>query len=272
MAGRNFTVSEFRRVGREFLNLERIDLFPIGPGRVRESLPRVTLFRAADLLSVRLSFVGLSLTDGPDGKVLHRSAGATTGYLSLHFGGQHLHERVFFESSEGIKVATPASSTEQPPRPPDPDADPPSPQPPKSNETPLRPPVPTRIAGASRLVFRVTEERIPWSLEGILAAIGTLPLSVAPHAVAAPSVFLPPIIDLATPNFADLAGPGNRRVAGSPGPSTPCPTPSARPPHSRRVSALRPPRAPWWPPTPAGVLSGCGTMPWRDWRTSSGFG
>lgn len=125
-------------------DLSPIDLGPIigGGETVRESMPRATLLRSADLLSLRLSFVDLVREDGPDGPVLRRADGAKVGFLRVILTGQHVHEEAFSEASF---------------RP---------------------PPVFARLAGASRVVLRVVDERIPWTGEGILRALATLRLSV----------------------------------------------------------------------------------------------
>ena len=155
------------------LVLEVSELFPLDRHLGVESLPRVTLLRSTDLLNLRLVFVGLVLEDTAAGRVLRRADDAATGYVLVLFGGQHLHERAFFEVTPGVLVPTPGSFTERPRRPPDP-VPPPDPL--------LRPPVPVRIAGPSRLALEVHDDRIPWSAAGLLAAVSRLPLSIAPHA------------------------------------------------------------------------------------------
>ncbi len=178
VAGRRLDNSVFRTPVSDQLALDRAVLVPIELGGVRESLRRVTLLRPADLLAVELSFVGLVLEDGAEGRVLRRADGAPTGYLRVLFGGQHLHERAFFAVTPNVAVNTLGGASETPPRPQDTDNALPPPDP----DPVVPPPVPTRIAGESRLVFRVREERIPYTLDGILAAMRTLPLSVVPHA------------------------------------------------------------------------------------------
>ena len=160
------------RLGNQLV-LEVSELFPLDRHLGVESLPRVTLLRATDLLNLRLAFVGLVLEDTAAGRVLRRADDAAAGYVLVLFGGQHLHERAFFEVTRGVDVQTPGSFTESPRRPPDPV---PLPDP------LLRPPVPVRIAGPSRLALEVHDDRIPWSAAGLLAAVSRLPLSIAPHA------------------------------------------------------------------------------------------
>ena len=176
MAGERFDLSIFRRVVSDQLTLDHLELFPIQHDADPETLPRVTLFRTADLVNLRLAFRGLVLLDSPDGRVLRRADNATTGLISVLFGGQHLHEEAFFEVSTGIEVETPGSFTEDPKRPRDPrDAT-------RGSETPTPPPVRARIAGHTRLVFRVRDEVIPFTRDGLLAALTALPLNVVPHA------------------------------------------------------------------------------------------
>jgi hypothetical protein len=141
-----------------------------------ETLPRVTLFRTADLMEIVLSFIDLTIEQRPEGPILRRSDGANEGYLCAHFRGQHLHEEAFFESS-GVDVQTPGTPRAKGAE--DPDHTTPR----KGGETVTPPPVRTRIAGRSRLVFRVTDEHIPFTSAGLLSALRMLPLSVAPHAV-----------------------------------------------------------------------------------------
>ena len=114
MAGERFDLSIFRRVVSDQLTLDHLELFPLPHDADPETLPRVTLFRTADLMNLRLAFRGLVLLDGPDGRVLRRADNANVGLISVLFGGQHLHEEAFFEVSPDIAVETPGSSFEDP--------------------------------------------------------------------------------------------------------------------------------------------------------------
>jgi hypothetical protein len=175
------------------LDVLPIDLGPIigGGDGMRESLPRATLLRPLDLLSLRLSFVHLVREDGPGGPVLRRADGAEVGFLRVILAGQHVHEEAVFISSGELKPRTPDG------RPPDPD----DPPPPARIETWFAPPpVRARLAGASQVVLRVVDERIPWTVEGILQALATLPLSVPPVATRRASPrpdLVPDVIDIA---------------------------------------------------------------------------
>ncbi|GLP80576.1 hypothetical protein TUM20984_19960 [Mycobacterium antarcticum] len=139
-------------------------LLTAGQTGPHESLPRVRLFRSTDLLDVTMSFVNLSIDHQANGPILRRTDAARDGYLCAHFSGQHLHEEAFFEKADGIPFPrTPAA--------------------PLGNEPPTLPPVRTRIAARSRLAFKVTDEHVPYTPAGLLAAMRTLPLNVVPHAV-----------------------------------------------------------------------------------------
>ena len=176
MAGERFDLSIFRRVVSDQLTLDHLELFPLPHDADPETLPRVTLFRTADLMNLRLAFRGLVILESPDGRVLRRADNANIGLISVLFGGQSLHEEAFFEVSPDIPVETPGSFTEDPKRPSDPrDAT-------RGSETPSPPPVRTRIAGPTRLVFQVRDEVIPFTRDGLLAALTALPLKVVPHA------------------------------------------------------------------------------------------
>src|SRR5437588_796743 len=61
----------------------------------------------------------------------------------------------------------------------------------RGGDDPLEvPPVFASLAARSRLVFKVTDQQIVYTVEGILQAMATLELVVAPHAVPPP----PPLI------------------------------------------------------------------------------
>ncbi|ULP35060.1 hypothetical protein MJO55_17305 [Mycolicibacterium rufum] len=184
MGSESLNMANFRISHDDQLRVEHSVIAPGGTGP-RESLPRVRMFRSADLLDVVVSFVGISIDDSGGGRVLHRSDGSEHGYLCAHFGGQHLHEETFFERTEGIAVPNKppgstvgAGSTNSPAD--DPDY---SPDDSAMIEPPTPPPVRSRIAARSRVVFTVTDQRIPFTTAGLLAAMRTLPLNVVPHAV-----------------------------------------------------------------------------------------
>ncbi|NQX26615.1 hypothetical protein HQQ81_04520 [Microbacteriaceae bacterium VKM Ac-2854] len=177
MAGRDLDPSAFRALLTERFVFTPIDLGLIDVDGVHESLPGLTLLRPSDLLRLRFSFVGLVL----DGDTLRRSDDAAEGFLRVIFGGQHLHERAFFEQITGMGVG---DFTPSPGQPTDPDTE-------SAADAVLPPPVQIRLAGASRLVFRISDERIPYTAAGLLEALRTLPLAVAPHAVQQATLWRP---------------------------------------------------------------------------------
>jgi hypothetical protein len=139
-----------------------------GSGAAVESLPAVTVWRAADLANVHFRFVNLVLDGSGASRVVVRSASTRPGYLVAHFGPQHLLEQAFFDASGARSdfVKDPQDSSDDPPG---------------GTEVPSYP-VAARISGGSRIAFTVTDERILYSRAGLLDAMRTLPLSVAPHA------------------------------------------------------------------------------------------
>ena len=109
------------------------------------------VIRPTDLVAFRVEAFGLELVAGAD-PVLR--TGDDPGHLVLHLAFQHLTERAVFEVPPG---------------------DPPEP--------PHTPPDLARAADGSRLVFRVEAGmEIPYSSEGLLAAVATLPMAVHPLA------------------------------------------------------------------------------------------
>jgi hypothetical protein len=144
----------------------------------------VDLLRADDLLLLRCSFENLAWGGaGPDGvPVLVRSNKNKAAYLIVRFPPQHIIERAFFETAAGIEVKEP-----------DPD------KPPKTSELPPEPPpVFASIAASSFLVFRVVDQQISYSVEGLLRAMSTLELAVAPNALLPQTPLLQPWRELIT--------------------------------------------------------------------------
>lgn len=96
---------------------------------------------------------------------------SSEAWLQVRFSFQHLGERAFYQSG-----ATKEDGSD------DPTATP---------ETPTPPPIPSRTAEPSRLVFEVPAgEHIEYSVEGVLRAMARLPLRVAPLAVPRPGLQL----------------------------------------------------------------------------------
>ena len=145
-------------------------------------LPPVSILRPADFLALRFSFTNLQLTGSGDApRHLVRRTANRAAYLTVEFPSQHITELALFETAAGIPVKTPeppADDNNPQHAPQERDAN-------KSSDDPFPPggiPVRSSISGPSRLVFKVTNESILYTLEGLLAACSTLPLNVVPHA------------------------------------------------------------------------------------------
>ena len=133
------------------------------------------VLRPEDLLVLRLEFLNMSLDTGagkPDAASLVRDVTVRPSYIVVYFQGQNIAEQAFFETAADYPVQTPSG------KPADPDAG-------KGDETPKSPPVRARLAGPSRLVFRVPadEKPIPYTLAKILEKCGQYELSIVPHAL-----------------------------------------------------------------------------------------
>ncbi|MBU9763553.1 hypothetical protein FR943_06820 [Mycobacterium sp. TNTM28] len=158
-----------RRVGRP------VDLPNPAEALARSPSP-VTVLRTADMLLVRFSFQNLHRVQVDGTLALARRDDARPAFLIADFPPQHLVEQAFSEQGPADLVASPeppygfeftdeAKAT-----------------PPNKEVTPLAPPVLASLSAHSRLAFMVADETIAWSLDGLLAAMSRLPLSVAPHA------------------------------------------------------------------------------------------
>ena len=127
--------------------------------------------RTADMLLVRFSFENMRVVlDGEGTGALRRRVASRPAYLIADFPPQHLVEEAFAERGNpglvsqpqlpGGKAYTGPPATE-------------------SNVAPPAPPVQASLSEHSRLVFAVGNATIRWSLDGLLAAMSTLPLSIA---------------------------------------------------------------------------------------------
>lgn len=166
-----------RRPGRDDLLVGPHDLFvdpPIDVGRFVLTPDPVVALRTADMLLVRFSFENMRVVlDGEGTGALRRRVASRPAYLIADFPPQHLVEEAFAERGNpglvsqpqlpGGKAYTGPPATE-------------------SNVAPPAPPVQASLSEHSRLVFAVGNATIRWSLDGLLAAMSTLPLSIAPHA------------------------------------------------------------------------------------------
>jgi hypothetical protein len=121
----------------------------------------VRVLRTTDLVDLRFRFQGLVFKRPALDRILVRAAADREGWIVVTFPAQHVMERAFFESSEGLPSGDPPSQTE--PRP--------------------DPPVVSRISGRSVLVFVVgADDEIPYTAEGLLGAMRRLPMRVVSEA------------------------------------------------------------------------------------------
>lgn len=160
------------------LILRRQDLIKI----IREALnpDPVEILRPDDLASLTVSFQNLTIAAGGKGPPrLVRKAANRPAFLIVDFHAQHLTEKALFEIAGNYPIPEeqPGSSGVK-----DPDQD-------KIASIPDPPPAPplfASIAGNSRLVFKITQQEIPYTVEGLLAALSQLDLNVAPQALPPP--------------------------------------------------------------------------------------
>ncbi|MGH3084573.1 MAG: hypothetical protein ACRDNP_11075, partial [Gaiellaceae bacterium] len=131
----------------------------------------VEFVRAEDFVHLTFSFSNLRF-DGAQGgvPVLKRAVARRPAFVIVDCHEQHIIEAAMFERAPNLPVKDPPS----PPSAPDPDktklnSDPSPPTP---------PPIFASVAGPTRLVFKVTNQSIPFSVEGLLDAISKLELSV----------------------------------------------------------------------------------------------
>jgi hypothetical protein len=147
------------------VRLQRLRRRP-GPDR------RAWIIRPDDLLVLDFELVKLVVEPG-EGETPARLAKSGTGqaYLIVTFPPQHLAEIAYF-------TTVPAYPVDKGPAEDDPDKA-------SASEPPDAPPVQAIVAGWSRLVFRVPDDRLPieWTLPSLLEAMRTLELSVPVNAL-----------------------------------------------------------------------------------------
>lgn len=136
--------------------------------------------RSDDLLAFRLELTNLrALASRPnDAKPPHLAIVHTgkPAYITLHFPPQHIAEQAFYQPPPHFKYQ-------------DGHVNDPLPEP-RNNDDPPNPPIQTRIANPSRLVFRFDKRKlekahhwpVPYTLSGILTACRFLNLNVPPNA------------------------------------------------------------------------------------------
>ena len=169
----------------------------------------VDLLRTDDLLFLRCSFVNLTWNASQAGAPpsLVRNTKNRPAFLVVTLPPQHVIERAFFQTAAG---ALPGATN--PPGKPDPDAG--------RGGGPLEvPPVFASLAARSRLVFKVTDQQIVYTVEGILQA-------------------------MARPRRRSPSGPGATSSAAGSSTWRPSPAPLRRPGGSGRRPSLRT----TWPP------------------------
>ena len=118
----------------------------------------ISVIRPDDHLVLEIEFRDVDFTP-PSATTPGEVRGAANAFLIIHLQPQHIHEQAFYQASAELPDPSPAN----------PDA----PVPPGS--------VQSRLAGRSRLAFRVPAgQTFPYTLDGVLGALDRLPLSVTP--------------------------------------------------------------------------------------------
>ncbi|MCV2394773.1 hypothetical protein OEB99_10680 [Actinotalea sp. M2MS4P-6] len=158
-----------RRVRRSVdprLLTDDLVLGPVHPGTAVLAPRPVTVLRPQDLLHVRFRFVNLEWGSDHGTVVLQRHDPQHPAGIVMELPSQHIVEQAFLETSVGPAPSSkPAGGVE-----------------PELGSEPVFRPVPAVISDGSRVAVSVTDQRVPYSLDGLLTAISTLPLRVAPHA------------------------------------------------------------------------------------------
>lgn len=132
----------------------------------------VTVLRPGDLLLLRFSFRNLVRLTRDGRGVLVRRDDAEPAYLVVDLPSQHLVEEAFPIKVDARLVRPPVLPGGSP-----------VPDPPQNVGAPLTPPpVEASLSWGSRVVLQADDAEIVYSLEGLLDAFATLPLSIAPHA------------------------------------------------------------------------------------------
>jgi hypothetical protein len=135
---------------------------------------RVTLVRPEDFVCLELEFRHLRLVKGKNPR-LQRIDRTQPAYLIVHFPPQHVAEEAFYERDQAFthdKTLDPKQKRHDP----------------MASDKLATPPIEARIAGWSRLVFRMPDERssIDYTSTALLDACRSWPLSLAPGALPSP--------------------------------------------------------------------------------------
>ena len=134
--------------------------------------PGKAVVRPNDLLALRIELVNMKVQAGTPPTLSRGPASGGASYIVLHFPPQALAEQVFFQAAvPGTKVPNvPANA--------------PPPGDPGASETPQPPPIRARIAGESRLVFKVPDGfSVPYQLADVMAACQQLAPNVPANAL-----------------------------------------------------------------------------------------
>ena len=139
------------------------------------------VIRPLDLLVLGFDLVGLRVVPGEgEGPARLAKDGRGEARLVVWFPPQHLTERAYYTTKDpdGKPMEPPTKVLDE-------NGVPVAPDPAAGDESPDDPPIDAIVAGWSRLVFRVGDDRLPidWTLEGLLAAMGALELSVPANAL-----------------------------------------------------------------------------------------
>ena len=151
------------------------------------------VLRPRDLVVLDFTFVNLRVKSSGVKQQLERVRSNDPAYIVVGFPSQHLLEQAFFETAAEAPVQNPPPAAPgEPSYPPDPDKN-------SSSEDPGPIPVQSRLAGASRLVFRLPNnvQTLPYTLADVLQACRQYELSVTATATPPePSYVLPPGIKI----------------------------------------------------------------------------
>ncbi len=147
---------------------------------------RQWIIRPDDLLVLAFDLMNLQVKplEGHDTLMLVKKEVSGSAYLIVWFPPQHILEKAYFTTVPNYPVAIPFASPDQPigakPKDPDEDND-------KKGvvEELDAPPIDAVVAGWSRLVFYVPDDKLPikWTLEGLLRAMRELEMSVPANAL-----------------------------------------------------------------------------------------
>ena len=169
-------------VAAEEVDLSDLVLIPSSPDVIKnifeKSRPGTPVLRVDDLLAMRIELRNCSVTPGSPPVI--RKTGRGKGLLILHFPPQTITEETFYEPPPP-DISDPAA--DDPTHPSRNGPTKPEPDPPSQSDDLTEPPIRARSGDESRLVFEVpADDEIEYSLAGVLSAVQSLKLVVAPNA------------------------------------------------------------------------------------------